>query len=135
VQSKGPSINMRALVRFSLPAAPAGCVLSSATLRLYAASAAGGRTLQALRLAASWSEGGVTWNTQPATTGAAATTASGTGYREWDVGGQVQAMYTGANNGFLIRDAVENGGGAEQQLHAREKGESPPQLMLRFTPA
>jgi hypothetical protein len=132
VQSKGPSDNFRALVRFTLPAVPAGCSLQSATLRLYAASAAGGRTLQALRLAGSWTEGGVTWSNQPATTGTAATTASGTGYRQWSVTAQVQAMYAGTNNGFLIRDAVENNAGAEQQLHSREKGQNTPQLVLTF---
>jgi hypothetical protein len=132
VQSKAPGINFRALVRFVLPAAPAGCALQSATLRLYAASATGGRTLQALRLAAGWAESGVTWNTQPPTVGAPATTASGTGYREWSVIAQVQAMYAGANDGFLIRDTVENTAGAEQQFHSREKGESPPQLVLTF---
>ncbi len=92
VVSKQPGDNTRALVRFSLPAAPEGCVLDSATLRLYAASAAGGRTLQALRLAGGWTEGGVTWANQPATSGAAATVASGAGYRQWEVGPQVQAM-------------------------------------------
>ena len=54
MQSKGPSDNFRALVRFSLPAVPAGCTLQAATLRLFAASAGSGRTLQASRLAASW---------------------------------------------------------------------------------
>jgi hypothetical protein len=134
VQSKGPSVNFRALVRFSLPPAPEGCVLESGTLRLYAASAATGRTLHALRLAGTWIEGGVTWANQPGTTGAAAATASGSGYREWSVTAHVQAMYAGGNNGFLIRDAVESGGGAEQQFHSREKGESPPQLVLLFGP-
>jgi hypothetical protein len=134
VQSKGPSINFRALVRFSLPAVPAGCALESATLRLYTASATTGRTLQALRVAGNWSESGVTWANQPSTTGAAATTASGAGYREWNVDSQVQEMYAGVNNGFVVRDAIENGGGAEQQFHSREKGQSPPQLVLRFMP-
>ncbi len=44
-------------------------------------------------------------------------------------------MYSsGTNNGFLIRDATE-GQDAEQQLYAREKGESPPQLVISFKPA
>ena len=132
VQSKAPNDNFRALVRFTLPAVPAGCVLQSATLRLYAASAAAGRTLQAWRLAAGWSEGGATWSTQPPTTGVPATTASGTGYRAWSVTAQVQAMYAGANDGFLIRDMVESTAGAEQQFHSREKGENPPQLVVIF---
>jgi hypothetical protein len=44
---------------------------------------------------------------------------------------QVQTMYTEANHGFLIRDALE-GQDAEQQFHSREKGENAPQLVVRF---
>ncbi|HYY76558.1 MAG TPA: DNRLRE domain-containing protein, partial [Gaiellaceae bacterium] len=132
---KGPSDNFRTLIRFSLPPGMQGCIVESATLRLYAASNKTGRTLQAIRLAAGWSENVVTWNNQPQTTGAAVTTSSGFGYREWNVSSQVQAMYDGAaNDGFLIRDAVENAD-AEQQFHSREKGENPPQLVLRFAVA
>jgi hypothetical protein len=40
----------------------------------------------------------------------------------------------GASHGFLVRDSVE-GADAEQQFHSREKGQSPPQLVLRFKPA
>jgi hypothetical protein len=123
--------NLRGLVRFNLPALPQGCSVESATLRLYASSAAGGRTLQVVRLNGSWTEGGVTWQNQPATTGSAATTSSGTGYRDWNVAGQVQAMYTGANNGFLVRDASENQD-AEQQFHSREKSDNRPLLVLEF---
>jgi hypothetical protein len=44
-------------------------------------------------------------------------------------------MYdSGANNGFLIRDASENGSGREQQFHSREKGENTPQLVITFAP-
>lgn len=65
----------------------------------------------------------------------AATTPSGTGWREWSVTAQVQAMYSGANNGFLIRDATEGGAGFEQQLHSREKApDNPPQLVITFGP-
>jgi hypothetical protein len=136
VMSKSGSSNMRALVRFNLPAIPAGCVLQSANLRLFAASASSGqRTLQALRANASWTESGVTWANQPATTGAAVTTTSGTGYRAWTVTNMVGNMYaSGSNNGFLIRDATESQD-AEQQFHSREKGDSPPQLVLTFTAA
>jgi hypothetical protein len=127
--------NVRTLVRFALPAVPAGCKLESATLRLFAASAAEGRTLEAHRLTADWLEGGVSWGDQPETTGDAATTESGTGYREWSVTAQVKAMYAGSNFGFLIRDAGENDGGAEQVFHSRENGEKGPALVLRFVPA
>jgi hypothetical protein len=44
-------------------------------------------------------------------------------------------MYSsGQNNGFLIKDESE-GDDAEQQFFAREKGESPPQLVLTFKPS
>jgi len=134
VQAKDGN-NFRALVRFALPSAPAGCVIQSATLRLYAPSATNGRTLQALQINGSWAETSVTWGNQPATSGTAVTTSSGTGYREWNVLTIVQLMYAGSNNGFLIRDASEGGGGFEQQLHSREKGETMPQLVITFGPA
>jgi hypothetical protein len=134
VQSKGPSDNARALVRFSLPASPpAGCVVQSATLRLYAPSWTTGRTLQAFQLGASWSESSVTWANQPATAGTPATTTSGSGYRQWTVTSQVQAIFSsGANHGFLVRDVSENNGGVEQQFHSREKGETMPELVVTY---
>jgi hypothetical protein len=103
---------------------------------MYASSASSSqRTLEVFRLNGSWTESAVTWSNQPAVTGSAVTTTSGTGYRQWSVAAIVQAMYSsGSNNGFLIRDATENQD-AEQQLHAREKGESPPQLIVTFKPA
>jgi hypothetical protein len=123
------------VVDFALPTVPAGCVVQSATLRLYADSARNGRTLQALRLAGSWSEGGITWANQPATAGPAATTASGAGWRQWSVTGQVTAMYApGADHGFLIRDANE-GNDHEQGFFSREKGQDAPQLVIQFAPA
>jgi hypothetical protein len=134
VQTKQPSDNFRALVRFISPALPAGCAVQSATLRLYAPSHSSGRTLQAWQLSASWGENSVTWNNQPDTTGSAALAASGSGWREWDVTDLMQAMYDGnAHHGFLIRDAVESASSsAEQQFHSREKGETPPELVLAF---
>jgi CSLREA domain-containing protein len=129
--------NLRALVRFNQPAEiPEGCVVDSATLRLYAGSFRAGRTLQALRVNSAWTENAVTWSNQPATAGAAATTASGSGYRQWNVTTQVQAMFdAGANQGFLIRDATE-GQDHEQQFHSREKApDNPPQLVVTFRSA
>ncbi|MBK8903182.1 MAG: right-handed parallel beta-helix repeat-containing protein [Anaerolineaceae bacterium] len=135
VMSKSGGNNLRALLNFPMPEVLAGCVIDTATLRIYAGSSSSGRILQALRLTGSWSENSVTWNNQPATSGAAATTNSGSGYREWNVAAQVQAMYdTNGTYGFLIRDAVENQDN-EQQFFSREKGENPPQLLLSFVAA
>lgn len=54
---------------------------------------------------------------------------------QWNVLGIVQAQYAGANNGFLLRDASESGGGNEQGLHSREKApDNPPQLVVTFGP-
>jgi hypothetical protein len=137
VQAK-TNTNNRALVRFAMPASiPAGCVVQSATLRMYAASAASGRTLQAIQINASWAENTVAWSNQPTTTGTAATTPSGSssGYRQWVVTSQVQAMYAaGTNHGFLIRDSASNGSGFEQQFNSREKGENMPELVITFGP-
>jgi hypothetical protein len=136
VMSKSGNANLRALVRFDLPSAPAGCVVDTASLRVFAGSASGSpRTLEALRVGSAWSESGVTWSNQPGTAGAAVTTTSGTGYRQWNVAALVQAMYSaGSSHGFLIRDANE-GQDAEQQFFSREKGESPPLLVITFRPA
>lgn len=125
--------NARVLVRFNLPAIPSGCQVTDARLRLYSGSYKTGRTLQAIPLAATWSEANVRWNNQPATTGTAATTASGNGYREWVVPAQVGGMYATGNFGFLIRDSAENAGGMEQAFNSREKGsDNPPRLVITF---
>ena len=113
-------------MRFTLPAIPAGCQVTQARLRMYASSYKTGRTLQALRASASWTEGGVNWSNQPATTGTAATVASGSGYREWTVTSHVQSMYSTTNHGFLIRDATEGGGGIEQGFNMPGEGERQP---------
>jgi hypothetical protein len=131
----------RALVWFVLPSLPPGCKVESATLRLFINNPAGNRTLQVLRLdsAPSWTEAGVTWNNQPAPTGAAVSVAAGTtsGYRSWTVTSMVQAMYSGTNNGFLIRDSSENatGQGFTNQFNSRESGANTPQLEIIFSQA
>ena len=55
---------------------------------------------------------------------------------EWIVTDQVKAMYTGANHGFLIRDANEGPGNAAQSFKSREgSGGRRPQLVVTFGPA
>jgi large repetitive protein len=122
----------RALVRFALPATPSGCSVTAATLRLYAASSNGSETVQALRISGGWTEGGVRWSNQPATTGPAATTTGATGWNQWSVTAPVQAMYAGANNGFMIRYQSEGNPVREMQLHARDKGSEHPELLITF---
>jgi PASTA domain len=129
--SKAPSENSRVLVRFPLPQAPAGCVVQSATLKLYSDSApAVPGKLQALRLTSAWGENNVTWGNQPATAGPAAEAPAAMGYVQWNVTAQVQA---GAGHGFLIRHATENDpAGAEEGFFSKEKLENPPELVVCY---
>jgi hypothetical protein len=129
--SKAPSENSRVAVRFPLPQAPAGCVVQSATLKLYSDSAptVPGK-LQALRLTSAWGENNITWGNQPATLGPAAEAPSAMGYVQWNVTALVQA---GAGHGFLIRHAVENDiAGAEEGFFSKEKLENPPELVVCY---
>jgi hypothetical protein len=131
VMSKTGS-NARALVAFTLPPVPAGCVVQSATLQMHAKSASNGRTLQVSAVTAAWSETVVTWANQPATSGPASTTTSGAGWREWLVTSQVTAMYeSGGHHGFVVRDASENNDN-EQQFDSREAGSNAPRLVVVF---
>jgi hypothetical protein len=134
VISKSPAENSRAVVRFPLPQAPGGCVVQSATLRVYSDSVPDvPRTLQALRLTSAWGENNVAWGNQPAAAAPAAEAPAGMGYVQWNVTAQVQAMYAFGNHGFLIRHAVENDiGGGEESFFSKEKLENPPQLVVCF---
>ena len=139
VQSKSGNNNFRAFVKFGAPTVPAGCVVDTATLRLWNDAPKSGRTIQAIGVTAAWTEGGVTWNNQPAALGSTATVPSGSakGWREWTVTQHVAAMVAGSSHeGFLIKDATENQTSNEQQFFGREKGGADrPQLVVRFVPA
>lgn len=127
----------RGLVGFELPATPPRCTLRAATLRLYATKPAGGRTIEALRVNGAWTETAVTWTNQPATAGTPATSASlgSAGWEEWNVLAQVEAMYGGVNDGFLIKDSATSALLSLHQTYQSREG-SPdsqdPQLVLGF---
>ena len=136
VQSKGGNDAFRAIVRFALPAVPAGCELDTAELRLYAESAKPGRTIQVQRVAMAWGEMTVSWPNQPARIGAISSSTSGSeqGWRSWSVTAQVAGMYDdGAAHGFVIFDQVENED-SEQVYRSRESGSDRPTLIVRFRP-
>ncbi len=119
--------NGRFLVKFTLPTAPAGCAVATATLRIYDRVPSSGRTIQAYQANSSWTEGSTNWNNQPTTTGTAvtATAPSSAGWMTWGVTSIVQAQYAGANNGFLLRDATENGSDYLNQFDVRELANDP----------
>jgi signal peptidase I len=125
--------NQRTLVQFSLPAIPANCTISSATLRLYASSSNPDRTLAAYRAESSWTEAGAVWINQPAVVGSASTTTSGLGWRTWDVTAHVQTMYSGPNYGFIVKDAAEGSLLASlQEFSSRESSTNPPELVVNW---
>ena len=128
------SNNARALVRFALPAIPAGCQVTGAVLRLHAGSYKENRTLQVQRLAANWTETAVTWGNQPGVTGSTVSAPSRTspGWMEWGVTQLVRDQYSGSNHGLRVRDSSESGGGFEQVFNSREASENRPELVITF---
>jgi signal peptidase I len=123
----------RSLVKFTLPSIPSGCSVTLAKLRLNASSAVTGRTLEVWRAAASWTEGGATWDNRPGLAGTAVTTTSGTGWREWTVTAHVQELYSGTNNGFVVRDAGETSGDRQQQVfRSRQSSTNRPELVITW---
>jgi hypothetical protein len=116
--------NDRALLKFSLPAVPSGCSLTTATLSLRVTSGVAGRTLEARNISATWTDTVVTWNTQPGTTAtAAATAASNTtngAWVSWNVLTLTQAQYSGNNYGYQIRDQTESSAAGTQSFKSSE---------------
>jgi hypothetical protein len=124
--------NHRAYVRFDLtrcsPAVPATAAVTVATLRLYAAGVPSGscRTEDVYRATASWVESTLTWNNQPFGTslnnppqaqrsasinvGKSPCANTSAGYVSVDVTSDIQAFAAGTatNNGWMIRDDVED---------------------------
>ena len=123
-------------MRFNLPSIPAGCSLTGASLRLFASAFDPGRTIDVYRAGGAWAEGTVDWNTAPATAGAATSRTSAAGNLYWDTTAQVQAMYSGTNDGFVVRDQTElaPGPGAQQTFQAREgaPGTQDPELRVSW---
>jgi hypothetical protein len=123
----------RSFVTFALPAIPNRCSVTAATLRVYTAAGVTGRTLQVHRVSGGWTETGITWNTQPGAYGGSVGASSVTsGWVSWSVTSMVQAMYSGTNYGFRLRDSVENSATIyDQAMHPRENTNDP-QLVVTF---
>ena len=118
---------------FPMPPVPTGCSVTAATLRVYASSVAGTRTMEAWQAASAWSERVVTWNTAPTTTGSAATTANGAGYESWSVTALVTSMMASGNYGFLIKDSAESSSTAYSQTYRTSEAiTNVPQLDVTF---
>jgi hypothetical protein len=107
--------NRRTFVRFDLGGCSisSGARVTSATLGLYMTSApSAGRTQEARRVTAVWTEGGITWASQPLvalTPTATTTTGTTSGVRlTWEVTSDVQAFVDGTtNHGWRVADTGE----------------------------
>jgi hypothetical protein len=134
--------NQRVLVGFTLPTKPSGCSVTLAKLKLTATTPSdAGRTIEAYQISpsATWNETTVTWsgtNGQPAITGSpATTTSSATGLQTWTVTSLVQGMYgsANANNGFLLKDQVEDSSPSKSQTYStRDASSNKPTLEVTF---
>ena len=101
-----------AYLHFVNPSMPAGCMVTSATLSATFTALPNSTkpTISVYRAATAWSETTLTWSTQPAVTGTAATGApSVLGSFTWTVTTQVQATYSASNYGFELQAAGANG--------------------------
>jgi hypothetical protein len=145
--------NQRSFVSFDLtrcsPAVPSSASVKVATLRLMvSALPAACRTQDVFRATASWTEGGITWATQPATS-ASRTSSANVGptgcanstintYVSWDVTSDVQSFVAGTttNDGWMLRDDVEDATSAQTTgYYTKETAAlaSAPQLVVNYS--
>lgn len=146
----------RTLVRFDLSDLPACATVSEARLRLHADSNSLSTSVshRVHLMIADWDEDGVTWLTRNGTNPwlggggasagddfapdgtAIAATGTGTGFVEWDVTPDVQAILGGADNfGWIVKHAVEGGGDTNVnntiiEYASREAAANRPELVV-----
>ena len=130
----------RSFVRFDVSSIP-DATIHSATLTLCAWEVPGAtRTYDVHRVSASWVETTLTWDNQPgvvATATDSATTPASPACMTWTVTADVQAWVDGtANNGWRVRDVVEDGTQERTKFRTREYTAVPadrPKLDIVYT--
>jgi hypothetical protein len=153
--------NRRTYLRFDLtacsPAIPAGAIVKVARLRLFLTAQPGScRTEDVFRVAASWTEAGITWNNQPFGTtvnnpasglrtdaitvgpSPCQNTATNAYVTGWVVTTDVQAFVSGSaiNNGWMIRDDAENAATSQNATYATKEAANlsrAPQLAVTYS--
>jgi hypothetical protein len=140
----GGSTDKRSFARFDLTSCiPSTAEIESASLRLVLATApSASRTYAAHRVSASWAEGSITWNNQPAVGASSGTVATGTTSGvtlQWTVASDVQAFASdsSSNQGWRISDTDESGllSSQEGRFGSSEgSGASDPELVVVFYP-
>lgn len=118
----------RALLEFrSLPSIPVGCRVTSATLQLHTVASRQGRTLVVQRTDVAFDAARVTWNTQPAASGAVGTGRStANGPTPVDATAPVAALYALGNTGLVVRDSDERTSDAYTNAYNALEGSSEP---------
>ena len=134
----------RSLVRADLSscAIPSGAAVQSAQLALTIVTAPTVSRTFGVHRASSWTEGSVTWDTQP-TVAAAATSSTSTGMTagvtiRWDVKADVAAFVAGtaSNDGWLVKDSAESDVDTGVHFASREHATSSarPSLVITYYP-
>ena len=138
------STNKRSFVKFDLSSCsiPAVAAVQSATLSVFLSSAPNqNRTWNVNRVTGSWTEGGITWSNQPASTGSTSV-ATGTTSNvtlQATVTSDVQSFVSGSqtNNGWRFSDSVEDSATVRNgQFPSREFGTASqrPSLVINYYP-
>ena len=135
---------VRGLFGFDLPSdISQAAQVVSATLRLYQNNQLGEpgeRTFYAQRITESWTEDGVTWNTQPAatTTNQASLTANFTDtdvWREWDVTNMLKDALNDSLTyvDVMVLDSDETGSGDRYaSFYTKESASNKPELVITY---
>jgi hypothetical protein len=131
----------RGFFQFDLSKIPTGASLISAEFRAYlieSSTTPHVLSLEVRRVDSPWAELGVTWATQPGTTGIGKVNGVGTGLGDysWDVTSLVQSWLAGmASNGLALWSETEKTVGW-RGFASRESGPppSPPRLIVTYRP-
>jgi hypothetical protein len=138
------STNKRSFVKFDLSTCsiPAVAAVQSATLSVHLSTAPNqNRTWSINRVTAAWTEAGITWSNQPAST-SSTSVATGTTSNvtlQASVTSDVQSFVSGSqtNNGWRYSDSVENSSTARNGQFKSREGSPPaqrPTLVVNYYP-
>jgi hypothetical protein len=129
-----PSGTYYSYVAFNLSSLPADAIILTATMELYRTTA-GSVSLSARALTEDWSELGVTWNTNPAstTTDEAVGIFSGDWYR-WDIAAIVQKWRATPATNYGVRLATYGTFITPYSAHyfSSREGANPPRLVVEY---
>ena len=137
--ASGANANRRTYLRFTLPSAPKHCELVSAQLRLRAGTPTGGRMIDVFRADPlqnpQWAAGTLNWSNQPIAVGTPVGSASlgSAGIQTWDVTAHTGVLYTGPNNGFVLKDRTEGQNGPFTQAYDEQSTVGGTPAVLRLT--